>query len=63
MSGVINPAIDPVINRWDGAHAAQLDERQRLVYRSNLLGADLEHKLRGREQSAKIVVGIPLSGD
>ena len=27
-------------NRWDDAHAAKLDEPGKLLYRSNLLGAD-----------------------
>ena len=30
----------PLENRWDDAHAAALDEPGRLLYRSNLLGAD-----------------------
>jgi len=55
---------DPVINRWDAAHAAQMDERQRLVHRSNLLGADLRiTNFGGGNTSAKLVVEDPLSGD
>ncbi|MGH7289966.1 MAG: bifunctional rhamnulose-1-phosphate aldolase/short-chain dehydrogenase, partial [Myxococcota bacterium] len=50
--------------RWEAARAAQLDERAQLVYRSNLLGADLRiTNFGGGNTSAKLVVEDPLSGD
>ncbi|MEX2208625.1 MAG: bifunctional rhamnulose-1-phosphate aldolase/short-chain dehydrogenase [Myxococcota bacterium] len=53
-----------VTNRWDGARAARMDERELLVYRSNLLGADLRiTNFGGGNTSAKLVVEDPRSGD
>jgi rhamnulose-1-phosphate aldolase/alcohol dehydrogenase len=55
---------DAVTSRWDAARAAQMDGRQRLVYRSNLLGSELcVTNFGGGNTSAKIVVEDPLSGD
>ncbi|HEY8961586.1 MAG TPA: bifunctional rhamnulose-1-phosphate aldolase/short-chain dehydrogenase [Luteolibacter sp.] len=48
---------------WDDAHAATLDSVERLVYRSNLLGADQRiTNTGGGNTSSKIVEKDPLSG-
>lgn len=53
-----------VVSRWDESRAARMDERERLVYRSNLLGSDLRiTNFAGGSTSAKLVVEDPLSGD
>ena len=53
-----------VVSRWDEARAARMDERELLVYRSNLLGADLRiTNFGGGNTSAKLVVEDPRSGD
>jgi rhamnose utilization protein RhaD (predicted bifunctional aldolase and dehydrogenase) len=53
-----------VTNRWDRARAARMDERELLVYRSNLLGSDLRiTNFGGGNTSAKLVVEDPRSGD
>lgn len=50
-------------NRWDKAHAATLDEPGRLLYRSNLLGADKRiTNYGGGNTSAKVVHKDPLTG-
>ena len=49
---------------WDDAHAAALDPVERLVYRSNLLGADLRiTNTGGGNTSSKIIQADPLTGD
>ncbi len=49
---------------WDDAHASKLDEVQRLVYRSNLLGSDQRiTNTGGGNTSAKIVEVDPLTGE
>ena len=49
---------------WDDAHAAALDPVERLVYRSNLLGADLRiTNTGGGNTSSKIMQVDPLTGD
>ncbi len=50
-------------NRWDEAHAAGLDEPGRLLYRSNLLGADKRiTNYGGGNTSAKVTERDPLTG-
>jgi rhamnulose-1-phosphate aldolase/alcohol dehydrogenase len=51
-------------NLWSDAHAAALDERDLLLYRSNLLGSDLTvTNFGGGNTSAKLPERDPLSGD
>jgi rhamnose utilization protein RhaD (predicted bifunctional aldolase and dehydrogenase) len=48
---------------WDDARAASLDEPGLLLYRSNLLGADLRiTNFGGGNTSAKIAMADPLTG-
>ena len=55
-------ADDYLWNRWDDAVAARLDPVERLIYRSNLLGADARiTNTGGGNTSAKITVGDPLT--
>ncbi|MGO4439025.1 bifunctional rhamnulose-1-phosphate aldolase/short-chain dehydrogenase [Rhizobium sp. RAF56] len=50
-------------NRWDDAYAASLDEPGKLLYRSNLLGADKRiTNYGGGNTSAKVMETDPLSG-
>ena len=54
----------PIENRWDDAHAATLDEPGRLIYRSNLLGADKRvTNYGGGNTSAKVDERDPLTGE
>jgi rhamnulose-1-phosphate aldolase/alcohol dehydrogenase len=51
-------------NRWDDAYAAGLDEPGRLLYRSNLLGADQRiTNYGGGNTSAKVLETDPLTGE
>ncbi|PRD43845.1 bifunctional rhamnulose-1-phosphate aldolase/short-chain dehydrogenase [Phyllobacterium phragmitis] len=51
-------------NRWDEAHAAGLDEPGKLLYRSNLLGADKRiTNYGGGNTSAKVTETDPLTGE
>jgi rhamnulose-1-phosphate aldolase/alcohol dehydrogenase len=51
-------------NRWDDAHAAGLDEPGKLLYRSNLLGADKRiTNYGGGNTSAKVAETDPLTGE
>src|SRR5690606_4274796 len=51
-------------NRWDEAYAATLDEPGRLLYRSNLLGADKRiTNYGGGNTSAKVLETDPLTGE
>ncbi|WP_075217732.1 bifunctional rhamnulose-1-phosphate aldolase/short-chain dehydrogenase [Mongoliimonas terrestris] len=51
-------------NRWDEAYAATLDEPGRLLYRSNLLGADKRiTNYGGGNTSAKVLHKDPLTGE
>jgi rhamnulose-1-phosphate aldolase/alcohol dehydrogenase len=51
-------------NRWDDTHAAKLDEPGKLLYRSNLLGADKRiTNYGGGNTSAKVLETDPLSGE
>ncbi|MFK0386496.1 bifunctional rhamnulose-1-phosphate aldolase/short-chain dehydrogenase [Agrobacterium sp. NPDC090273] len=51
-------------NRWDDAHAAKLDEPGKLLYRSNLLGADKRiTNYGGGNTSAKVLETDPLTGE
>jgi rhamnulose-1-phosphate aldolase/alcohol dehydrogenase len=51
-------------NRWDDAHAATLTPEQRLLYRSNLLGADKRiTNFGGGNTSAKLTMSDPLTGE
>ncbi|HEY1944160.1 MAG TPA: bifunctional rhamnulose-1-phosphate aldolase/short-chain dehydrogenase [Roseiarcus sp.] len=55
-------AAEPLRNLWDDAHAAQLDEPGKLLYRSNLLGSDLRiTNFGGGNTSAKIAMPDPLT--
>jgi rhamnulose-1-phosphate aldolase/alcohol dehydrogenase len=54
----------PLENGWDDAHAAGLDEPGRLLYRSNLLGADKRiTNYGGGNTSAKLQAKDPLTGE
>jgi len=58
----MSEAPKPLPNLWDDAHAASLDEPGLLLYRSNLLGADLRiTNFGGGNTSAKIEALDPLS--
>ena len=49
---------------WDDATAAKLDPVERLVYRSNLLGADQRiTNTGGGNTSSKVSMTDPLSGE
>lgn len=53
----------PLANRWDDAVASSLSESEQLLYRSNLLGADLAiTNYGGGNTSAKITERDPLTG-
>src|ERR1700688_2391650 len=50
-------------NLWDESHAATLTPEGRLLYRSNLLGADKRiTNFGGGNTSSKIVMADPLTG-
>lgn len=50
-------------NRWNSQHASTLDEPGLLLYRSNLLGADLSlTNFGGGNTSAKLLADDPLTG-
>jgi len=52
----------PIGKAWDDAYAAKLDEPGRLLYRSNLLGADLRiTNFGGGNTSAKVEMTDPLT--
>jgi rhamnulose-1-phosphate aldolase/alcohol dehydrogenase len=56
-------AATPLPNLWDDAVAAGLDEPGQLLYRSNLLGADLRiTNFGGGNTSAKVEAKDPLTG-
>lgn len=58
------PTFQHVTYAWDDQHAAQLDPVARLVYRSNILGADQRiTNTGGGNTSAKITETDPLSGE
>src|SRR6478609_854939 len=51
-------------NRWDDVRAAKLDEPGKLLYRSNLLGADKRiTNYGGGNTSAKVMETDPLTGE
>lgn len=51
-------------NRWDDSYAAKLDEPGKLLYRSNLLGADKRiTNYGGGNTSAKVMETDPLNGE
>lgn len=51
-------------NRWDDGYAAKLDEPGKLLYRSNLLGADKRiTNYGGGNTSAKVLETDPLTGE
>ena len=55
---------DYLNSRWDDALASKLDPVERLIYRSNILGADARiTNTGGGNTSAKIDVNDPLSGE
>ncbi len=60
---VSGETIDYLTSRWDDAYAATLDPVQRLIYRSNLLGAEARiTNTGGGNTSAKLAVTDPLTG-
>src|SRR5262245_47173607 len=55
---------DPLSSRWSDAACAGFSEEQLLLYRSNLLGADLNvTNFAGGNTSAKIQQRDPLTGE
>ena len=51
-------------NKWDVARAAQMNEAEKLLYRSNLLGSDKRiTNYGGGNTSAKVMETDPLTGD
>ncbi len=57
-------ALEPVENRWIDTVAARLDPLDRLVYRSNLLGADWRvTNTGGGNTSSKLLEKDPLTGE
>lgn len=53
-----------LVSRWDEEHAAVLSGPERLLYRSNLLGADQRiTNFGGGNTSAKLKAADPLTGD
>ncbi|MFO1209304.1 MAG: bifunctional rhamnulose-1-phosphate aldolase/short-chain dehydrogenase [Amaricoccus sp.] len=57
-------ARDLLVNQWDDAKAAGMSEPERLLYRSNLLGADKRiTNFGGGNTSAKVVEKDPLTGE
>jgi rhamnulose-1-phosphate aldolase/alcohol dehydrogenase len=55
---------DYLRNRWDDALAAKMDPVERLIYRSNILGADARiTNTGGGNTSSKIEVKDPLTGE
>ena len=63
MSGPASGLYAPLPSLWDDAHAAGLDEPGLLLYRSNLLGADLRiTNFGGGNTSAKLFDHDPLTG-
>ena len=62
MSSVPSEILLP--NKWDADHAAGLNEPERLLYRSNLLGSDLRiTNFGGGNTSAKVWQKDPLGGE
>jgi len=61
---VTGAANDYLRSRWDDALAAKMDPVQRLIYRSNSLGADARiTNTGGGNTSSKIDVKDPLTGE
>ncbi len=57
-------AADYLRSRWDDAVAARLDPVERLIYRSNLLGADARiTNTGGGNTSSKLLAADPISGE
>lgn len=57
-------ANDTIPDRWDDAASREFDEVELLVYRSNLLGADLRiTNFAGGNTSAKVQEADPLTGE
>ncbi len=57
-------ALEPVENQWSDTVAARLDPLDRLVYRSNLLGADWRvTNTGGGNTSSKLLERDPLTGE
>mgnify|MGYP001546658735 FL=1 len=58
------PADSPLLaSRWDEKQAAKLTAPEQLLYRSNLLGADLRiTNFGGGNTSAKLTAADPLTG-
>lgn len=55
---------DYLRSRWDDAYAATLDPVERLIYRSNILGADARiTNTGGGNTSSKLDVSDPLTGE
>ena len=55
---------DYLRSRWDDALAARMDPVERLIYRSNILGADARiTNTGGGNTSSKVEVEDPLTGE
>ncbi|UXM94903.1 bifunctional rhamnulose-1-phosphate aldolase/short-chain dehydrogenase [Bartonella sp. HY329] len=53
-----------IVDKWDDAKASQMDEVQKLLYRSNLLGSDKRvTNYGGGNTSVKIAMNDPLTGE
>src|ERR1700679_3349562 len=65
MDGPLTQDADSLLEtRWDETHAATLTPEQRLLYRSNLLGADKRiTNFGGGNTSAKLPMSDPLTGE
>ena len=63
LSNITMTSTDYLASRWDDAYAATLDPVERLIYRSNLLGADARiTNTGGGNTSSKLDVTDPLTG-
>src|SRR6266545_4176561 len=63
-SNPMHPAPDYLTTRWEDAVASKLDPVDRLIYRSNLLGADARiTNTGGGNTSAKITTSDPVTGE
>ena len=59
-----SPVQSKLQNNWDDAKAAKMSEPEKLLYRSNLLGADKRiTNYGGGNTSAKVIETDPLSGE
>jgi rhamnulose-1-phosphate aldolase/alcohol dehydrogenase len=64
LAGAAMPPFAEPVDAWDAGHAATLTAEQQLLYRSNLLGADLTiTNFGGGNTSAKLPGTDPLTGE